>query len=689
GEVRIDFGKDQTISTATLFQEGTFSITFLISTQGYGSITITGIDENGNNATTVFFILPKIAILSPPSGPVGASLFILGAGFKNDYIVIAFEGALSPPLGSATTDGTFTIDFVIETNTYGTKVITAFNTPDTYILATTTFFITPHIYTLIPTKGAIGQLVTIKGSGFRTVELITISFGTTKTIATTTSLADGLFSATFSVNTQDTSNIVITTSHNQQIFATTLFSFLPKITLVNPTKGVVGSWVTIVGRDFSEVGSITIGFGINLTITTTISSTKGTFSITFLVDTQPGRTVTITARGANGEQAFSQFYIMANITKILPEDGRCKNINFYIYSTGFGGMETLILFFGNNFFIYAAESDGRFEQSFTPDYRPAGTITVTVVPNSELSNPIHFATITYCVRSGIDITPETGKVGTMVTVKGDGFGASEVVHILFGTHQTLTTVITDGKGSFTGTFIVQTAPLGNNPITAKGVGSGFVGTAFFFVLPEILSIKPISGSVYDVVSVFGRGYGSGSLIGVHFGITQTIATGISGVDGLLLATFIVDTKPSGTYTITASDALGYEATTEFIILPSVNLLPSSGYVGTNIEVFGFGFATHREVIIDFGTSETIASNSSGDFGTFSVSFIIDTQVYGSQVVTARDKNNPSSFATKVFFILPKISLLLPSEGNVGEVVSIEGTGFSGGIVRIDFGSTLS
>ncbi|MFH0775873.1 MAG: T9SS type A sorting domain-containing protein [bacterium] len=463
------------------------------------------------------------------------------------------------------------------------------------------------------------------------------------------------------------------------------------VTVLNPVSGPVGQQVTFQGIGFDANTLVRIDFGTKLTITTTTSSANGTFSITFLVNAQPGRTVTITATGKLGEQASSQFYILPSI--ILPLKGRCNGIMITVCVTGFGGTETLNLIFGDRNVLAYADIHGRCDFNFTPYYRPAGTITITVMPESEHLCPpaIHFATTTYCIMSGIDIAPSTGKIGSVVKVKGDGFGASEVVHILFGTHQTLTTVIADSQGSFSDTlctFVVQTAPFGNNPITAKGAGFGFMATASFFVLPGIFSLKPASGGVGDVVSVSGRGYGSSSLIAIHFGTTATISTSISGVDGIFLATFIVDIKPSGTYTITASDSSGYEVTTGFILLPSVILMPTSGYVGANMEVFGSGFDTYREVRIDFGTHQTITTTTSSDVGTFSATFKVSAQPPGTKVITIQD--TLGNLATTTFFIIPPNISVSPSSGLAGIPITVCGSlFFENSLVAISFGTYLT
>ncbi|MDI6736007.1 MAG: M23 family metallopeptidase, partial [bacterium] len=63
--------------------------------------------------------------------------------------------------------------------------------------------INPKITSVLPASGTIGTNVTIKGKGYLATEQIRIDFGTTLTICLTTTDAQGSFTATFKVDSQD------------------------------------------------------------------------------------------------------------------------------------------------------------------------------------------------------------------------------------------------------------------------------------------------------------------------------------------------------------------------------------------------------------------------------------------------------------------------------------------------------
>gem|GEM_PF-5049288 len=82
-----------------------------------------------------------------------------------------------------------------------------------------------------------------------------------------------------------------------------------QIRLLFPTKGQVGETVTIRGNTSATDTTVSIHFGTHLTITTTMSNTNGTFSTTFIVDTQTTGTKVITATDSKGNLATTIFFL--------------------------------------------------------------------------------------------------------------------------------------------------------------------------------------------------------------------------------------------------------------------------------------------------------------------------------------------------------------------------------------------
>ncbi|MDI6752187.1 MAG: right-handed parallel beta-helix repeat-containing protein, partial [bacterium] len=223
-EVSLSFGTHLTITTTQSSINGTFSATFIVPTQASGTKVITAIDSFGNLATTTFFILPQIQI-NPSSAVSGAQITIQGSGFSVQSVSISFGTSLTITTTQTNINGTFSCTFTVPAQPYGTKIITATDIFGNQ--ATTTFFILPKIFQLHPSSGLANTSVTIEGSGFRVQGSVFIDFGTHLTITTTTSSANGTFSAIFIVPTQLPGTKIITATDSFGNFAVTTFILLP------------------------------------------------------------------------------------------------------------------------------------------------------------------------------------------------------------------------------------------------------------------------------------------------------------------------------------------------------------------------------------------------------------------------------------------------------------------------------
>ncbi|MEW6482475.1 MAG: carboxypeptidase regulatory-like domain-containing protein [bacterium] len=107
----------------------------------------------------------------------------------------------------------------------------------------------------------------------------------------------------------------------------------------------------------------------------------------------------------------------------------------------------------------------------------------------------------------IMISPSSGYLGTIITVKGTGFEGSETIQIDFGTTMNIKEVQTDSQGSFTTTFKANTQTPGTITITATGKISGKSNCALFYFVPEpsIISISPNSGTNTGTIATTIRG----------------------------------------------------------------------------------------------------------------------------------------------------------------------------------------
>ncbi|MEW6103971.1 MAG: right-handed parallel beta-helix repeat-containing protein [bacterium] len=153
-----------------------------------------------------------------------------------------------------------------------------------------------------------------------------------------------------------------------------------------------------------------------------------------------------------------------------------------------------------------------------------------------------------------------------------------------------------------------------------------------------LVTTPSSGPVGGLVTIYGGQLGTNTIILIDFGTTLTIATTLSSPNGTFSTTFIVDTQPSGTTVITARNVLGDITTNSFFIyfLKIDSVSPKAGHIGIPITIQGKNYMVSKEVQIDFGTTQTIATAITENDGRFLASFVVNTQAIGEVIITARN-----------------------------------------------------
>ncbi|MEK7812138.1 MAG: hypothetical protein AAB296_00125, partial [Candidatus Desantisbacteria bacterium] len=396
---------------------------------------------------------------------------------------------------------------------------------------------------------------------------------------------------------------------------------------------IVGTEITVEGYGFSTNTLVWIDFGTSQTIATSATNTNGTFSATFIVDTQPGGTTTITA---NSYQltANSYFIILPSITLLSPQSGI---VGTEVTIEGSGVNSGIIIDFGTDEIIAFTQSsqNGTFSATFIVSTQLGGTkvITASYFAGVDESGNFFFVYATTVFRilpSIISLFPDkAAPFDSVVTIIGSGF-SDGLISIHLGKTQTITVSWADENGIFSALFLVDDQLGGTVTITAEDNLS--FATTSFYVLP-IIWISPESGPVGTLVTVEGLGYFAFDEIAIDFGNTLTITTANTESFGSFLVTFFVDSQPYSSITITARGQTG-EATAIFFIKPGIILIPDYGSFGNEITVIGSGYGSTETITISFGQTLTITTGTSFSSGTFSITFIVDTQLPQILVVTA-------------------------------------------------------
>jgi hypothetical protein len=318
--------------------------------------------------------------------------------------------------------------------------------------------------------------------------------------------------------------------------------------------------------------------------------------------------------------------------------------------------------------------------SFYVPETPGGSHTV------EVENPVGTSVFisAYNVVPSITISPNSGSIDTPVAVVGKGFSALESdIYVTYDSIVVAPSSNADQNGSWFAQFFTPASAGGLHYISAIGESTSIynIERQAFTVSPRI-SINPVSGCVGTSVTVKGTGFVAlESGIGITFD-SRTVRSGIiSQSDGTWTSTFNVPDSSNGPKIVEASGISTSSFNIPdsiFTVMASVFIDPDNGNIGDTINITGKGFEDDEDgIVITYDGQvllKDIAANSEGDWTASvkipaSTSGIHDFGAYGSMTTTL-------NCAGTAVIIRPKITID-PDGGNVGDVISINGSGFNG------------
>ena len=260
--------------------------------------------------------------ISPTSGVVGTEVKVTGSGFEdNEDITIKFGTStvdISRGDEETDSDGEFISYFLVPESTEGDHTITVDVRNDE---GEADFTVGPDI-TIDPEEGAVGDSVTVSGTGFAKSKGFTITFGgeevdiTGDDATSTVGSFEAAFNVpevgpgTYEVEAEDASN----NSASANFSITTDISISPTTSVNSP--GFVGMEVTISGTGFIASHEITITYASEPVVFTTTSEADGTFSYPFAVPPSEGGEHTITA--TDGTSSMAVTFVMESTPPATP-----------------------------------------------------------------------------------------------------------------------------------------------------------------------------------------------------------------------------------------------------------------------------------------------------------------------------------------------------------------------------------
>ena len=162
----------------------------------------------------------------------------------------------------------------------------------------------------------------------------------------------------------------------------------------------------------------------------------------------------------------------------------------------------------------------------------------------------------------VEVNPETGTVGTQVTITGAEATPNGTVEIYWD-NNLIGTTTSDSFGNFYYTFTVPPSTMGPHHVILIDVATRIPGIATFTVVPKI-SITPITGPTGTMVQVTGLGFEAGEHVALSFDdmrVTEVSAD----ENGSFSATFSIPLSEPGLHLVKAWYDLNFVETAFTVI----------------------------------------------------------------------------------------------------------------------------
>jgi hypothetical protein len=403
------------------------------------------------------------------------------------------------------------------------------------------------------------------------------------------------------------------------------------LTLSAPT-GQPGATIAVSGQGFAANTAVSLYLGsasgpLLGTATTDASGHLPSTNIT--VPDQPGGAYGITAVQGN-VSANAAFSIAPLIS--LPSPNIYPGEGVTVTAKGFAPNNAIELFIdtisGQSDLYFYASSNGDASDSFTfPTYIPGGHHVLIAVDTS--SGVPLIAQMSVYIQPYI--YPLAGQPGSKESLSGLGFAANEAVNVYWGTAtgQLLGSATAYSSGNLSFAFTVPTGlSAGLYPVTVVRINH------FPLHITRDLTIKPL------LLKITPAGIRSGQPVQVQlagFLANETVTLSWNANGGEQLASFGTNQYGSakgtftpypagpGSYTVTASDNQGLQATSTLSIGPGISLASGNtgGIPGETITINGGGFAANETVNVYLQTPATAeVTTTTGAAGIFTVNLTL-------------------------------------------------------------------
>ena len=283
----------------------------------------------------------------------------------------------------------------------------------------------------------------------------------------------------------------------------------------------------------------------------------------------------------------------------------------------------------------------------------------------------------------ITLSPTSGSPGTRVTVTGTNFESyrGDAVFILYDDEEVSHAIVPD-DGSFIASFDVPSdAAPGTAYVTVEDeVGNPLGKSRPFTVWEAEIELYPKEGIAGNLVTIEGRGFYVGGKIVFYYN-GDNLDSEITNPTSEFTYSFNIPDSVAGKHKIEVEDAVGNSDKAEFRVIPSIAINTSSGAIGDEVIVNGSGFEYKNDITLYFDKTE-IATSRSDKYGGFEAIFDIPVTPSGTYDVEAEDEEGNIA---QLEFTITADTNLIPTMGNVGTRLTVNGIGFMAGrTITIDY-----
>jgi len=639
-----------------------------------GDHSITASD--GTNVVAADFdVLPALA-LSPAAGISGVQVGLIGTGLgaTTSYFYCFLSLATSCSGGSPTftsaANGSIPSGtrLTVPADSPGTYFVDVSPSPSGALAVDAAFALTNASLVLDPVSGPVGTVLGFSGSGYSPdtpysycFESTTSACGLGSPAFTSDGAGDIPTGQSITVPEDPDGIWYVVLSNDGVLVSAAAFTIESNFTLA-PSDGVVGSTVVANGTGFDSGTPYAVFWNLTVTLCLGTTDSAGAFGCSFVVPSWPGSDVPVEAQQNSRIIAVVGFQVLPGAV-VTPTSGPVGSTATLV-GTGFASSTAGAVTSWNATTTLCSnltDAQGSFSCVFTVPAAPAGPQNLTV---SQLSVSV---TTPFDVLPSLYLSPDSGPVGTSVSVVGSGFDPLSSFSVLWGGTLTLCSSTTSSVGAAACSFQVPSGPFG---IVAVQVLEGTFSPEANFTIGAGITVTPIVGVIGTNATVTGTGFDPVSAYTVVWNGGLLLCSGVTNSSGNFTCPFTIPTGPGGVHPITALEG-AHSASVVLTADPYVLLAASSGTVGTLVNVTGVGFGSAAPYSVLWNATTQLCSGTTTSIGGFTCTLVIPVAPGGLSNLTAQGSGLTANSSLTVMASI----LLDPTSGSVGTIVNATGYGF--------------